>query len=188
MTSDRRLLREELLAVEPPPADLRDRLQQEIQNMFIRKLSMTTRIFLIVVMLFDFGVAILCASLVVTEDKLPMIARVGLGSGVLFSLAWGAWFLTVLRRGEMNIRRDGAVMAAMVWCFTLLMCIFMVMGGAMLEDRGKGAIIILNALFFLIGAAVYFLSQRIEQAQLTLTERLLRMELQIAELAQGQRR
>lgn len=150
--------------------------------MFVRKLSMASRIFLTVVMLFDFGAAVLCASLVVTEDKLPVIARVGLGCGVLFALAWGGWFATVLRRGEMNIRRDGAVMAAMVWGFTLIMCVFMVMGGAVLEDRGKGAIIILNALFFLIGAAVYFLSQRIEAAQLTLTERMLRMELQMAEM------
>jgi uncharacterized membrane protein YfcA len=84
----------------------------------------------------------------------------------------------------MNIRRDGAVMAAMVWVFTLAMCILMVMGGAMLEDRGKGAIIILYALFFLISAAVYFLSQRIEASHLNLTERLLRMELQMTELLQ----
>jgi len=155
--------------------------------MFVRKLSTTNRVFLYAVILFDFATAVLCASLVVTEEKLPAIARIGLGAGVLFALAWGGWFVTVLRRGEMNIRRDGAVMAAMVWCFTLLMCIFMVMGGAMLEDRGKGAIIILNALFFLIGAAVYFLAQRIEAAQLNLTERLLRMELQITELVQGKK-
>jgi hypothetical protein len=93
----------------------------------------------------------------------------------------------VLRRGEMNLRRDSAVMAAMVWCFTLLMCILMIMGGAMLEDRGKGAIIILFALFFLISAAVYFLSQRIEAAHLNLSERLLRMELQLTELMQGRK-
>jgi hypothetical protein len=187
MTTDRRLLREQLLAVEPPSFDLRDRLEQEIQNMFVRKLSTNSRVFISTLIVVDFAAAVLCGSLAATEENLPLVARIGLGTGVLFALAWVGWFVTVLRRGEMNIRRDSAVMAAMVWVFTLVMCILMVMGGAMLEDRGKGAIIILYALFFLISAAVYFLSQRIDAAQLNVTERLLRMELQITELVQGKK-
>jgi hypothetical protein len=187
MTTDRRLLREQLLAVEPPSPDLRDRLQLEIQNMFVRKLSRLSRTFLIIMLLVDLAAGILCGSLAFTEQNIPLIARLGLASGVVFSLAWVAFFVSVLRRGEMNVRRDSAVMGAMVWVFTLVMCILMVMGGAMLEDRGKGAIIILYALFFLISAAVYFLSQRIEAAQLNVTERLLRMELQLTEVMQGKK-
>jgi hypothetical protein len=187
MTTNRHLLREQLLAVEPPSPDLRDRLEQEIQNMFVRKLSTTSRVFISLLIVFDLAAAVLCGSLAVTEQNIPLIARIGLGTGVLFALAWVVLFVTVLRRGEMNIRRDSALIGAMVWVFTLVMCILMVMGGAMLEDRGKGAIIILYALFFLISAAVYFLSQRIEAAQLNLTERLLRMELQITELVQGKK-
>jgi hypothetical protein len=187
MTTNRRLLREQLLTVEPPSSDLRDRLQLEIQNMFVRKLSTTSRVFLSLIIVFDLGVAVLCGSLAVTEQNLPLIARIGLATGVVFALVWVAVFVKLLRRGEMNIRRDSAIFGAMVWGFTLLMCILMVMGGAMLEDRGKGAIIILYALFFLISAAVYFLSQRIEAAQLNLTERLLRMELQLTEVMQGKK-
>ena len=185
MTTNRHLLRNQLLSIEPPPPDLRDRLQKEIQNMFVRKLSTTSRVFISALIVFDLAAAVLCGSLAVTEPNLPVIARIGLGTGVLFALAWVALFAVVLRRGEMNVRRDSALIGAMVWGFTLVMCILMVMGGAMLEDRGKGAIIILYALFFLISAAVYFLSQRIDAAQLNLTERLLRMELQLTELVQG---
>jgi len=180
-------LRQQLLVVAPPPADVRDRLQKEIENMFVRKLSTTTRVFLCALIVFDLGAAVLCGSLAVTEPNLPPIARIGLGVGVLFALAWTALFATMLRRGEMNLRKDSALMGGMVWGFTLLMCILMAMAGAMLEDRAKGAIAILFAIFFLISAAVYFLSQRIESAQLNLTERLLRMELQVTELMQGRK-
>jgi hypothetical protein len=187
MTTDRRLLREQLLAVEPPSPDLRHRLQLEIQNMFVRKLSRLSRTFLVIMLLVDLAAGVLCGSLAVTEQNIPLIARLGLASGVVFSLAWVAFPLFVLRRGEMNIRRDSAMIGGMVWGFTLLMCILMVIGGALLEDRGKGAIIILNAIFFLVSAAVYFLSQRMEAAQLNLTERLLRMELQLTEVMQGKK-
>jgi MFS family permease len=187
MTTNRRLLREQLLAVEPPSPDLRDRLQLEIQNMFVRKLSTSSRVFISVLIVFDLAAAALCGTLAVTEQNLPLIARIGLGTGVFFALAWVVLFAVLLRRGEMNIRRDSSLIGAMVWGFTLVMCILMVMGGAMLEDRGKGAIIILYALFFLISAAVYFLAQRIEAAQLNLTERLLRMELQLTDVMQGKK-
>ena len=183
--TERSRFRDQLLAVEPPPADLRDRLQQEIQTMFVRKLSVTSRAFISLIMVADFAAAVLCAWLLFTETTLPTLARVGLGTGVLFALAWGSWFVFMLRHGETNIRRDGAIMAGMVWTFTVLMSIFMIVVGATTEDRSKGMIVILQALFFLVGAAVYFLSQRIEAAQLNVTERLLKMELQLTELMQG---
>ena len=83
---------------------------------------------------------------------------------MLFALAWAAWFLRLLRRGEIDVRQDGRRMAQMVWVFTLLMVIFMVILGASTADRAKGTIVILQSFVFLIGAAVYWLTQRIEHA------------------------
>ncbi len=107
--------RDRLLAVEPPPADLRLQLEQEIQQMFIRKLSPAKRAFMTVLMVSQFAAAGLCAWLVATESTLPLLARIGLGTGVLFALAWATWFLRILRRGEINVRHDGAITAWMVW-------------------------------------------------------------------------
>lgn len=150
--------------------------------MVITKLTTTRRVFLALLAIFDFAAAILCGSLVFTEARLPMLARVGLGVGSLFGVAWGLWFVRLLRRGEVNARNDARWMARMVWCFTLLMVIFMVMLGMTTEDRLKGILAILQSFVFLIGAAVYWISHRIEDTELNLTERLLRMELQIAEM------
>lgn len=153
--------------------------------MLIRKFSTGARVFLTLLIIADFAAAILIGSLVVTEPDLPLLARVGLGVGSLFAIAWGAWFVRLLRRRELDVRQDGRRMAQMVWVFTLLMVIFMVIVGAATPDRAKGVIMILQSFVFLIGAAVYWLTQRIEHAELNVTERLLRLELQLAEMAQS---
>jgi hypothetical protein len=176
--------RDELLAAELVSPELRDQLQREIQNMLIRKLSTPKRVFMTVLAVADFAAALLCGSLVITETQLPLLPRVGLGVGSLFGIAWGVWFVRLLRRGEMNIRDDARWMARMVWCFTLAMVIFMVIAGMTAKDPMKGVLMILQSFVFLIGAAVYWLTHRIEDAELNVTERLLRMELQMAEMRQ----
>jgi len=177
-------LRDSLLAIDVPQPQRREQLQREIQTMMIRKLSLPRRAWMTLLVAFQFGAALFIGSLVVTEPTLPWLARIGLGAGSLFAVAWGAWFLRLLRRGEMDVRQDGRRMAQMVWCFTLLMVIFMVIVGATTADRAKGTIVILQSFVFLIGAAVYWLTERIEHAELNVTERLLRLELQLAEQTQ----
>jgi hypothetical protein len=180
--NDSSMFRDKLLAAEPVSPAVRDQIQQEIQNMLVKKLSTPKRVFMTVVAIADFAAAVLCGSLVITEAQLPPLARIGLGVGSLFGIAWGAWFVRLLRRGEMNIRDDARWMARMVWCFTLAMVIFMVIVGMTAKDPMKGVLMILQSFVFLIGAAVYWLTHRIEDAELNVTERLLRMELQMAEM------
>ena len=75
-------------------------------------------------------------------------------------------------------------MAAMVWVFTVLMMVFFLMVGMSIEDRLKGLLMIANGLAFLVGAGVYFLAFRIEQAELSVREKLLELELRLAELSE----
>jgi hypothetical protein len=180
--SEHTSFRDQLLAVEPPAADVRHRIEQEICSMMVRKLKLPARIFIAVVALASLASAGLCGYLAATEPALPLVARVGLGTGVLFGLAWAAWSLNVLRSGEMNLRRDPRLAAQMVWVFTVLMVMFFLVAGMSAKDRLLGILMILQSLAFLIGAAVYWLSYRIEAAELTAKEQLLRTELQITEL------
>ncbi len=180
-------LRDSLLAMESPRPERREQLQREIQDMLTRKFSTVARVWLTFLVIADFASAILFGSLIVTEPTLPPLARIGLSVGVLFAIAWGVWFIRLLRRGEMDLRQDGRRMAQMVWVFTLLMVIFMVIVGATTPDRANGTIMILQSFVFLIGAAVYWLTQRIEHAELNMTERLLRLELQLAELMESRK-
>jgi MFS family permease len=187
MKPDNTSFRDRLLAIEAPRPETHDQLRQEIKAMFVRKLTAPHRAVLIVVTVFSLGTAAVLAYLAATEPTLPPLARVGLGTGVLFGLAWAALGANVLRRGEMDVKVHGRLIAGMVWCFTLLMCIFFQVLAMSAKDKLVGLLMVANGLMFLIGAAVYFLSFRIEQSELSTRERLLQLELRLAEMAEARR-
>jgi hypothetical protein len=178
-----RSFRDKLLAVAPLAPDIRAQLQQETHDMLVRKLTVPRRIVLCTVMLFALASAGVCGFLAATEATLPPLARIGLATGVVFGLGWMIALGSILRRGEIHLKLDGRRIAQMVWCFTLLMVIFFVVVGMSAADRLMGLLMIAQSLVFLIGAAVYWLNFRIEEAELTVREKMLQLELQICELA-----
>ncbi len=153
--------------------------------MLTRKLTTLHRVFLCTVAVGSLASAILCGSLAITEAQLPPLARLGLATGVLFGLAWIIVIVSVLRRGEMDLKRDTRRIAQMVWGFTLLMSIFFCAVGMSRPDKPVSVLLILQSLIFLIGAAVYWLNHRIEESELNVREKLLEIELHLAELTRA---
>ncbi len=182
--NDRTTFRDQLLAAEPLSTDFREKLQQELHTMFVRQLTTTWRYLIGINAALALAAAVVCGSLAVSETELPTPARVGLGIGTLFGLAWTVVLGRVARRGAIDLKVDQRLMAAMVWVFTVLMMVFFLIVGMSIEDRLKGLLMIANGLAFLIGAGVYFLAYRIEQAELAVREKLLELELRLAELAE----
>jgi MFS family permease len=152
--------------------------------MFIRELTIPRRITFGIVATVALGSATVCGYLALTEPGLPLLARVGLGTGTLFGLTWTAMAARLARRGAVDLKRDSSRIAGMVWTFTVLMMVFLLMLGMSIEDRMLGLMMIANGLAFLIGAAVYWLTHRIEQAELGVRERLLQLELRLAQLSE----
>lgn len=179
--STARDFRDRLLAVGAPDPEFQTRLQQEIRQMVTRKLSMPRKLFLGFVGCAALVSSLVCGALAATEPQLPPIARIGLGTGVLFGLGWIAAIVSILRRGELDLKRDGRRIAQMVWGFTLLMTVFFCLVGMSRPDRPVSVLIMVQSLVFLIGAAVYWLSHRIEEAELNVREKLLEIELRLAE-------
>jgi hypothetical protein len=179
--ADNTSFRDQLLAVEPLPPDVRHQLEKEILNMMVRKLPGPARIMVALVAVVALASAGLCAYLAMTEAKLPIVARIGLGTGTLFGLAWAAWSIKVVRKGELDMRLDSRRAAQMSWVFTVLMVVFFLFVGMSAADRLLGVLMIVQSLAFLIGAAVYWLNYRIEAAELSVKEQILRTELHIAE-------
>jgi hypothetical protein len=182
--NDRTTFGDRLLAVEPLSPDFRETLQKELHMMFVRQLSASRRMVIGALALVALASAVICGSLAVTETELPTLPRVGLGVGTLFGLAWMLVLGRIARRGAIDLRIDNRLMAAMVWVFTVLMMVFFLMVGMSIEDRLKGLLMIANGLAFLVGAGVYFLAFRIEQAELSVREKLLELELRLAELSE----
>lgn len=180
-----RPLRDRLLAVGAPSPSIQDQLQKEIRSMLTRKLTTLHRVFLCVVAIGSLASALLCGSLAITQTQLPPLARIGLATGVLFGLAWIIVIVSVLRRGEMDLKRDARRIAQMVWGFTLLMSIFFCAVGLSRPDNQASVLMMVQSLVFLICAAVYWLNHRIEESELNVKEKLLEIELQLAELTRA---
>jgi hypothetical protein len=121
-----------------------------------------------------------------TEPTLPILARVALSVGTLFGLAWAAVAGRMSWRGSIDLKADNRRIAAMVWTFTVLMMVFFLMVGMSVADRLLGLMMIANGLAFLIMAATYWISFRIEQAELATREKLLQLELCLAKLCEDQ--
>ena len=152
--------------------------------MFIRELNLPGRIFFCVIALVSLGIAVLCGYLAATQTTLPVVARAGLAIGTLFSLASAAMLVQVLRRGALNLKVDNRRIAAGVWVFTVLLMTCFLMLGMSAEDRVMGVLMIAYGLTFLICAGVYLVVYRIEQAEFSVREKLLELELRLAELSE----
>jgi hypothetical protein len=184
MIHDKASIGDRLLAVEPLSSNARQQLQQELHIMFIRELTTTRRVVFGILAIAALTSAIVCGSLAVTEPTLPTLARIGLAVGTLFGLAWAAVAARICWRGVLDIKLDARRIATMVWVFTVLMMVFFLMVGMSAKDRMLGLMMIANGLAFLIGAGVYWLTYRIEQAELNTREKLLQLEMRLAELSE----
>ena len=150
--------------------------------MLTRKLTAPRRVFYCFIAVAASVSTLICGFLALTEPELPPMTRLGLGTGVLFGLAWVIAIVSILRRGEIDQRRDGRRIAQMVWVFTLLMTIFFCAIGMSRPEKLLSVLMMVQSLVFLISAAVYWLNHRIEEAELNVKEKLLELELHIAEL------
>lgn len=152
--------------------------------MFIRELTTSRRILIGIVAAASLVSAIVCGALAVTEPDLPILPRTALAVGAIIGLAWCVVATRSCWRGTIDLRLDGRRIATMVWGFTILMMIFFLAAGMSNQDRLLGIMMMANGLAFLIGAAVYWLTYRIEQAELNTRERLLRLELHLVEMSE----
>jgi hypothetical protein len=186
MNVEQNSFQDRLLAADGRPSAQQTRIQQEIKAMFVQKLSAPFRVVFAVVLLVSLVSAGVFGYLAVTESTLPVLARVGLVVGVLFGLGWCVTAASVLRRGAMDLRTHGRRMAAMVWVFTVLMVVLFQVLGLSIADRMLGLAMMANGLVFLIGAGVYLLSFRIAASELATREKLLQLELMLAEMWERQ--
>ena len=185
MNAKRPSLGEQLLAVEPVPPSSRQQLEQELSQMFQRELTSTRRGFFGAVAIGALASGGVCGALALTEPALPTLPRTALAVGSLFGLAWAIVAARICWRGELNLKQDGRRIATMVWSFTVLMMTFFLFAGMNAENRLQGVMMIVGGLPFLIGAGVYWLNYRIEQAELSTQEKFLQLELRLAMLSEN---
>ncbi|MBI2435384.1 MAG: hypothetical protein HYV26_21220 [Candidatus Hydrogenedentes bacterium] len=179
-------LREALLAREQLSPALKARHEQEVRKMMVRPLKWYERIAYAcgcVLGLSFFGIFSWVG--VHASNTLPPLAVAGFFLTALFGLAFAAVAFLVLRAGKLRVLRDEGLFTGLVWMFmVLMMTLFLVLGQEM-EDTAKGTqMILIGLVFFVTFGVVGLLQYRIHQTESRVREAVLRVELQVAELAE----
>jgi hypothetical protein len=174
--------RDRLLAIERVTPSLKEHHQTEMKNMLERKLTGFRRSVWLVASLF--GAASAVAFLAIAffgPAELGASGRVALGVGALFGVAWAALGIRIFIRGVLDLRWDAGVYAALCWVLPVLLSTFMLVAA---PEGVVGLRMIAASIVFLIGGAVFLLRHVVEQSELNTRQRLLEVELQLAELAE----
>ena len=164
---------------------LRERYHKELQAMLERKLGPWSKLFLAVVMVASVAIAIFLGTQAIIHDELPPLARAAMGGGVLFSLAWAGVTGWTLRRGSMRLQVEPAVLAALAFCFAVLLETCFLVLAPEFPDHFHALLALFCGLVILIGASVQLITTCIQQAALRLGESLLRLEYRLAQLEEG---
>jgi RNA polymerase sigma-70 factor (ECF subfamily) len=178
-------LRDRLCGLEPQTPLLRERYLKEIQAMLERKLRLGEKLFVAVVSVVALGQAAYLAVLAGIHGELPVLARVGLAGGALFSVAFAVLGARTLRRGTWELRIQPAAIAGLVWVFAVLLETCFLVLAPQFPDHFLATVALFSGLVLLVGAGVMLVNARVEQAELRTREALLRLEYRLAELSEG---
>jgi len=171
-----------LLQCEPPNEELREKYEREIRAMFEKQLGPAGRLMWWFWTVFCLAQAILFTVVAVwSYGKLPIWGTIGFGAGVLFAVTFGAICFRIASTGRIHLRTQPPAMVGIMWCFVVLM---MTISMVMAPDTIVGLRMILGSLVFFIMGAVFLLAGRAEQAELRTKEKLLEIELRLAELTE----
>ncbi len=177
--------RERLLAAEQVSPTYKEQYEKEVQAMLERKLTRGQRAgygasaALGVTFLVIFGTAA-----VMVPREFPILARIGFAVGAVFGLVWAVFAGWIAGKGALDPKKHPTAMVGMGWGFTVIMITLFMLLSSKLPDPTTGIRMVVNGLVFLVFAAVFMISNRIDQAQLKTREKLLEIEYRLAELAE----
>jgi hypothetical protein len=178
-------LRDRLCQLEPQNPLLRERYAKELQAMFEKKLSWSMKVFLGLVTVASVAIAIFLGTLAVIHSELPPLARAGMAGGVVFSLAWAGLTAFTLRRGALQLRTQPAAFAGLAWAFAVLLETCFLLLAPQFPDHFHAGVALVCGLVILIGAGVMLVCVRVQQAELSTQESLLRLEYRLAEMSES---
>ena len=179
-------LRDQLLAAEPPSAVLESRYRERLSALTERKLTTTERAGLVVGLAGCLAVTVWFIRLFVAyparyQPDGRAVLPVALGLVVL--LAYYA--ARELRRGVVDLRRDGSLHAELVGLCALVMVLILVWQGMHWPDAVRGNRKILVGLaVWTIAALPYLLVYFVKESERKVRIDLLRLELALAEMGE----
>ncbi len=182
MTNRNDSIRDRLLASEKHTPALKEKYEQEIRNMHQKKIGgfhrgvwLTTAVFSIAA-----GIGFLVFS-IIAPPEVHFLARMGLLLGTAFSAGWAVISIKIFRRGSINLSFDQNAISGMSWVFVVfLLTLFFLIA----PKDVNGVHLILFGLAMLVGTAVQFIGNLVNQSQMKTATTLLEIEYRMAEMAE----
>lgn len=179
-------LGDKLVAQERTSEALERRYNEEIEAMLERGLKPVERIMYPVAI--GMGVSFFVCFGVAAWNawgSLPHLATLSFGVGSVFGLVFSVYAFRVRRRGRLHLKKDLGLFNGLMWGFMVIMMTVFLLLGQQMENTGKGTQMILAGLvFFVMFGVVGMLQYNIQQAELRIRESVLKLELQVAEIAE----
>jgi len=177
-------LSEKLIATQPVDDSLRQRYEKEIAKMFEQTLNGPRKISFMASVVICTIMTIAMTFAAVSTPGLPAGVRLGLGLGALYAAGWLVMSVRILRRGSVNLRKDSKLMSALPWVFTVALVTLILLMTGQKPDSVRSVWMLLYGLTFLLMASMFLIQHWISDARLKVEERLLEVQLRIAELAE----
>ena len=185
MNKSDRTFRDELLDMEKPDANYREKYQKEIREMFEKKLTGLRKLGCVVGLIMGLGFAGLFGTLaVIGPEGFPLWGRFIWGIGAVFGLIIAVVEGAILKKGTINLKEDEMSAALLSWCVLVIMgSLFLAFSGSLAEPI-KAVRMMVSFLFFFVMAAVFLLKAYIQRSELNTREKLLQIEYRLAELSE----
>jgi len=184
MDRERRQFRDELIAADPVASDHRERYERAVQEMLHKRLSGGHKVMLVVTTIVAVGLAAVFGVMAVTGAELPVLARAAFGVGVVFAVGWVVLNVSILKRGDINLRTDANVMTGMTWAFVVILMTFLLLLAGSMADSARAVHMLVAGLVFLVMGVAFLITNRVDQAELNTREKLLKIEHRLAQLAE----
>jgi choline-glycine betaine transporter len=119
---------------------------------------------------------------VVTTGGMGVLPRLGLAAGALFAGCVIAVLVRVLRPGSYRRRDDAHRFTKIVWMFLVTMITLLMLVAGRMEDPARGVSLVFTGVVVVILGVVFRLQTTINQASMRTQEKLLELELPMAQL------
>lgn len=175
MKLDRETFRGRLLASESWDAPSRNRYEQAVKDLVVRRLTSPQRWALGLLALVLAPSAVLFVWLAISQTQLPLLVRILFVEATLFAVALIAYLLTVLKRGMFHRRNVPTFVAGVMWVFTVVLSVHFVAVIPWIKNVSIAIHFLGIVMIVLLGAGLQLLRVCVEQSELNTHERLLEM-------------
>ncbi|MEA2734190.1 MAG: hypothetical protein QOE14_641 [Humisphaera sp.] len=175
---------DQLIAAQGVEPTLRQRYEQEMKAMLEQPLTKTRKITFTLSAILCTIMMVLLTIAAVSSHRAPIGVRIGLGLGAVYAAGWLIMVIRIIRRGALNLRSDSQMMSAWPWVFTVTLVTLILFMTGQRADSVRSVWMLLFGLTFLLMASMFLIQHWITEARMKVEERLLEVQLRVAELAE----